>query len=72
MLAKTSKGKDTISKLIAHLIAYGVNTGTDHITEHVKTAVDTGELTLEVASCGMSFRMLMEDSWSQEIVPELN
>lgn len=42
------------------------------LTEHVKTAVDTGELTLEAASGGMSFRMLMEDSWSQEIVPELN
>ncbi|EBO6604302.1 DEAD/DEAH box helicase family protein [Vibrio sp. 818] len=42
------------------------------LTEHVKTAVDAGELTLEAASGGMSFRMLMEDSWSQEIVPELN
>lgn len=41
------------------------------LTEHVKTAVDAGELTLEAASGGMSFRMLMEDSWSQEIVPEL-
>ncbi|PNH90456.1 restriction endonuclease subunit R [Vibrio diazotrophicus] len=41
-------------------------------TEHVKTTVDAGELTLEAASGGMSFRMLMEDSWSQEIVPELN
>ncbi|WP_027253006.1 DEAD/DEAH box helicase [Photobacterium halotolerans] len=44
----------------------------DLLTEHVKTAVDAGELTLEAASGGMSFRMLMEDSWSQEIVPELN
>lgn len=42
------------------------------LTEHVKTAVDVGKLTLEAASGGMSFRMLMEDSWSQEIVPELN
>ncbi|TQP44586.1 DEAD/DEAH box helicase [Vibrio cholerae] len=42
------------------------------LTEHVKTAVDAGELTLEAASGGMSFKMLMEDSWSQEIVPELN
>jgi len=42
------------------------------LTEHVKTAVDAGKLTLEAASGGMSFRMLMEDSWSQEIVPELN
>lgn len=42
------------------------------LTEHLKTAVDAGELTLEAASGGMSFRMLMEDSWSQEIVPELN
>lgn len=42
------------------------------LTEHVKTVVDAGELTLEAASGGMSFRMLMEDSWSQEIVPELN
>lgn len=42
------------------------------LTEHVKTAVNAGELTLEAASGGMSFRMLMEDSWSQEIVPELN
>lgn len=41
------------------------------LTEHVKTAVDAGELTLEAASGGMSFRMLMENSWSQEIVPEL-
>lgn len=39
------------------------------LTEHVKTAVDAGELTLEAASGGISFRMLMEDSWSQEIVP---
>ncbi|ELY4506750.1 MULTISPECIES: DEAD/DEAH box helicase [Enterobacterales] len=42
------------------------------LTEHVKTAVDTGELTLEAASGGISFRMLMENSWSQEIVHELN
>lgn len=41
------------------------------LTEHVKTAVDAGELTLEATSGGISFRMLMEDSWSQEIVPEL-
>lgn len=34
------------------------------LTEHVKTAVDAGELTLEVASGGVSFRMLMDDSWS--------
>ncbi|MEN3262561.1 hypothetical protein AAH678_28375 [Sodalis endosymbiont of Spalangia cameroni] len=42
------------------------------LTKHVKTAVDAGELTLEAASGGMSFRMLMENSWSQEIVSELN
>ncbi|EGR2287801.1 restriction endonuclease subunit R [Vibrio parahaemolyticus] len=41
------------------------------LTKHVKTAVDAGELTLEAAAGGMSFRMLMESSWSQEIVPEL-
>ncbi|MDK9358401.1 DEAD/DEAH box helicase family protein [Lelliottia sp. V106_10] len=41
------------------------------LTEHVKKAVVAGELTLEAVSGGMSFRMLMEDSWSQEIVPEL-
>ncbi|WP_338803791.1 hypothetical protein WDV76_17715 [Xenorhabdus griffiniae] len=32
------------------------------LTEHVKTAVDVGEPTLEAASGGMSFRMLMENS----------
>ncbi|MBQ0599236.1 hypothetical protein J7S78_05440 [Klebsiella oxytoca] len=42
------------------------------LTEHVKTAVNAGELTLEAASGGISFRMLMENSWSQEIVHELN
>lgn len=42
------------------------------LTQHVKTAVDAGELTLEAASGGMSFRMLMEDSWSQEVVSELS
>ncbi|MCH2191995.1 MAG: hypothetical protein MK188_13815 [Gammaproteobacteria bacterium] len=31
----------------------------DLIAEHVKTAVDAGELTLERASGGFSFRMLM-------------
>lgn len=38
------------------------------LTEHVKTAVAAGELTLEAASGGMTFKMLMENSWSQEIV----
>lgn len=33
------------------------------LTEHVKTAVNSGELTLEAAGGGMSFTMLMEDSW---------
>jgi type III restriction enzyme len=42
------------------------------LTEHAKTAVATGEFTLEAASGGISFRMLMENSWSQEIVHELN
>ncbi len=37
------------------------------LTEHVKTAVDAGELTLEAASGGMTFKMLMESSWAQEI-----
>jgi type III restriction enzyme len=37
------------------------------LTEHVKTAVAAGELTLEAASGGMTFKMLMESSWTQEI-----
>jgi len=41
------------------------------LTEHVKTAVDAGELTLDLAGGGMSFKMLMESNWSQEIVREL-
>jgi len=41
------------------------------LTEHAKTAVDAGEFTLEAASGGISFRMLMENSWSQEIAYEL-
>lgn len=42
------------------------------LTEHVKTAVNAGELTLEAASGGMSFRMLMENTWQQEIVTEVS
>ncbi|WP_217495171.1 hypothetical protein [Salinimonas lutimaris] len=42
------------------------------LTEHIKTAVDASELMLEAASGGMLFRMLMESSWAQEIVPELS
>lgn len=38
------------------------------LTKHVKTAVDAGEITIEAASGGISFKMLMQDSWSQEIV----
>ena len=41
------------------------------LTEHVKTAVTAGELTIEAASGGMSFKMLMENNWSQQVVQEL-
>jgi type III restriction enzyme len=36
----------------------------------VQTAVKSGELTLEAASGGMSFTMLMEDSWQQSLSGE--
>ncbi|RUO71656.1 DEAD/DEAH box helicase [Idiomarina ramblicola] len=42
------------------------------LTEHARTAVEAGELTIEAATGGMSFKMLMEDSWSQEIVSEVS
>lgn len=41
------------------------------LTEYVKTSVEVGEMTLEEASGGMSFRMLMENTWQQEIVSEI-
>ena len=41
------------------------------LTEHAKTAVDAGEITIEAASGGISFKMLMQDNWSQEIGSEL-
>lgn len=41
------------------------------LTEHVKTAVDAGELTLEAAAGGMTFRMLMENDWKQEVAAEI-
>lgn len=41
------------------------------LTEHVKTAVTAGELTLEAAAGGMTFKMLMENSWTQEIAAEV-
>ena len=40
------------------------------LTEHVQTAVKSGELTLEAAGGGMSFTMLMEDSWQQSLSGE--
>jgi len=41
------------------------------LTEHVQTAVDAGELTLEAAAGGMTFRMLMENDWKQEVAAEI-
>ena len=41
------------------------------LTEHVRTAVDAGELTLEAAAGGMTFRMLMESNWKQEVASEI-
>jgi len=42
------------------------------LNEHVKTAIDAGEFTLKDAAFSISFKILMESSWSQEIVSELN
>ena len=41
------------------------------LTDHAKTSVDAGELKLEAASGGMTFKMLMESSWKQDIGSEL-
>lgn len=41
------------------------------LTEHAKTAVSAGELQIEAASGAMSFKILMENSWAQEVVSEL-
>jgi type III restriction enzyme len=41
------------------------------LTEYVKTVIDAGELTLEAIPNGMTFKMLMESSWTQEIVAEV-
>jgi len=41
------------------------------LTEHASTAVQAGELTIEAATGGMRFKMLMESSWQQELIPEL-
>lgn len=41
------------------------------LTEHVQSAVDTGQLTVDTVSGAITFRMLMENTWRQEIERDL-
>ncbi|MBE0471019.1 MAG: DEAD/DEAH box helicase family protein [Methyloprofundus sp.] len=43
----------------------------DLLTAHAQSAIEAGELTIETADDGISFRMLLESDWQQELVKEL-
>ncbi|WNC72719.1 DEAD/DEAH box helicase family protein [Thalassotalea psychrophila] len=73
-LEKETKGKLSFSLLETKGDHLKGNNDTEYkkrlfnlLTEHIENAISVGELELEMAAGGMSFKMLLEDDWKQEI-----